>query len=284
MNENIVISNPKKVEKARKSISQGGAEKLHILADFDRTLTHAFISGEKVPSIISVLRSSGKYLGGDYAKKANALYEKYYPIEVDPNIPIEKKKKAMEEWWMTHFNLLAKSGFNKNHLGEIMASGRIRFRQGALEFFDFLHKHGIPLIIMSSSGVGGDVISMLLKKENRAYRNIHIISNSFVWDKEGRVIDIKKPIIHCLNKDETILKDFPYYKEIKHRKNVLLLGDSLGDVGMIEGFKYDNLIKVGFLNENIEENLKHYSKAYDILILNDSSMDYVNELLKEMIA
>ena len=47
---------------------------------------------------------------------------------------------------------------------------------------------------------------------------------------------------------------------------------------------YDNLLKIGFLNENVEENLEYYKKAYDIIILNDSSMDYVNDLLKEIIS
>ena len=67
------------------------------------------------------------------------------------------------------------------------------------------------------------------------------------------------------------------------RKNVLLLGDSLGDLGMIEGFEYDNLISVGFLNENIEENLHAYKENFDIVIMNDGSMNYVNGLIKKIV-
>ena len=283
MNRNIVIPNHKKLEKLKEQISKEGVEKLHVLADFDRTLTYAFVRGEKIPSIISILRSSGKYLGEDYAKKALALYEKYHSIEIDPKIPFEKKKKAMHEWWRTHFDLVIRSGLNRNHLDEVVVSRKMEFRQGALEFFNFLHKHKIPLIIMSASGLGSSVIAALLEKENRLYRNIYIISNSLVWDKNGKAIDIKKPIIHCLNKDETILKNFPCYKTIKQRKNVLLLGDNLEDVKMVKGFDYDNLIKIGFVNEDVEKNLKYYSKVYDALILNDFSMDYINKTLKEMI-
>lgn len=279
--KNVVIPDHGKLEKLKAAISKDGVEKLHILADFDRTLTYAFVSGEKIPSIISILRSSGEYLGEDYAKKALALYEKYHSIEINPKIPLEDKKKTMHEWWRTHFDLIVKSGLNRNHLDKVVASGKIKFRQGVLEFLDFLHKYKIPLIIMSASGLGNDFIAGLLKKEGRLYRDIHIISNSFVWDKKGRAIDIKKPIIHCLNKDETILKNFPCYKAIKQRKNVLLLGDNLEDVEMIEGFDYKSLIKIGFLNENVEKNLKYYKRNYDIVILNDSSMDYINMILKE---
>jgi 5'-nucleotidase len=62
----------------------------------------------------------------------------------------------------------------------------------------------------------------------------------------------------------------------------MLLGDGLGDIKMIEGFDYDNLIKIGFLNENVEENLEQYKRSYDVLILNDSSIGYVNGLLREI--
>lgn len=131
--------------------------------------------------------------------------------------------------------------------------------------------------------VDRDVISMLLEKEGLLHSNIYIISNSFKWDKRGRVIGIKQPIIHCMNKDETMVRDFPCYEKIKNRKNVLLLGDNLEDIGMIKGFNYDNLIKIGFLNENVKENLEQYKRNYDLVILNDSSMNYVNKLLGKML-
>ena len=81
-----------------------------------------------------------------------------------------------------------------------------------------------------------------------------------------------------------VLKDFPFFKVIKNRKNVLLLGDSLDDTKMITGFDYNALIKIGFLNENIEENLEHYKKVYDVVILNDGDMNFINDLLKGIIS
>ena len=276
--ENIVILNPKKLEKSKSTISGDGADKLHILADFDRTLTCAFIKGQSTPSIIAILRD-GSYLTPDYAKKAHKLYNKYHPIEIDPKIPIEKKKKTMNKWWKTHFDLLIKSRLNKKDLEKFVESKKIKFRHGVLELIDFLKAHNIPLVIMSSSGLGSDIISMILKKEGKLYDNVHIISNSYEWDENGNMIAVRKPFIHTLNKDETSVRDFPAFEVIKHRKNVLLLGDSLDDIGMIKGFDYDNLINIGFLNENVEENLEHYKKNYDVVILNDSSMDYVVRLL-----
>lgn len=281
MPENILISNPEELEKLKKSISKAGAEKLHVLADFDRTLTTAFVDGKSIPSLISILRD-GNYLTHDYAEKAHTLYDKYHPIEIDLNISLEEKKKEMREWWIAHFDLLINSGLNKEDLEKIIKLGRVRLREGASDFIDFLHVLNIPLVIMSSSGLGGDIIAMYLVKEDRLYENIHIISNSYEWDENGNAVGYKKPIIHVMNKDETAIQDFPVFDVIKNRRNVILLGDSLGDIGMIEGFDYDNLIKIGFLNENIEENLEQYKRIYDILILNDFSMDYANGLLREI--
>ena len=233
-------------------------------------------------SIISILRDRN-YLTPDYASKAHELYDKYHPIEIDPKTTLEEKKKAMHQWWATHFDLLIKSGLNKNDLKKVAKSRKAKLRPGFTEFINFLRKYNIPLVIMSSGGLGGDAISMYLKKEGKLYDNVHIISNSYEWDKNNNAIAVKQPIIHVMNKDETAIQDFPVFNKIRNRKNVLLLVDSLGDVGMIQGFDYENLIKIGFLNENIEESLEHYKQNYNVVILNDSSMDYVNDLLKEII-
>ena len=278
--DNVVISDEENLNKAKKLFLEQGKEKLHVIADFDRTLTKAFVNGEKIPSIISVLRNED-YLNPEYSEKAKALFNKYHPIEMDLSIPVQERKKAMHEWWTTHFDLLIKSGLNKKHLEKVVESGKIQFREGVPEFFDFLNSKNIPLVIMSSSGLGS--IPMYLEKQGKMYKNVHVISNSYEWDSGGKAIKVKEPIIHIMNKDETSVRDYPVFDLIKDRKNVLLLGDSLEDLGMIKGFDYDNLIKVGFLNEKIEENLEIYKKNFDIVLLNDTNFNYVNKLFKEII-
>ncbi len=279
--EDIIISDKETLEEKIKKIAETGKEGLHVLADFDRTLTKAFVDGEKIPSLISELRNRN-YINEDYSKKAHELFNKYHPIEVDPNVPFEEKKAKMHEWWSKHFELLIKSGLNKKHLKQIVDNGKIQFREGVLEFLDYLHEKDIPLIILSSAGLGGDSISMFLEKHNRKYDNIHIISNSYVWDSEGNAVAVKEPIIHSLNKSEITVKDYSVFDIIKNRKNVLLLGDGIGDLGMVEGFPYDTLISIGFLNEKVNENLETYKKNFDVVITNDGSMSYVNKILEKI--
>ncbi len=280
--EEIIISNPERLEKIKTEIIKDGPEKLHVLADFDNTLTKAFVDGKKVASLIAILRD-GDYLTPDYREKAHALASKYAPMEKDPNLALQEKKKAMDEWWAAHFDLLIKSGLNKKDLEKVTESSNIQLREGALEFIDFLREKNIPLVIMSASGLG-EAIFMYLQKHGRLYDNVHIITNQYEWDKNGNAISVKKPLIHALNKDETLVKDSPsIFEKIKDRKNVLLLGDSPNDIGMVEGFDYKNLLKIGFLNENPPAGgLEEYRKNFDVILTGDASMDFVNEFVKSI--
>lgn len=279
--ENIILADKDNFENIKEKILSGGANKFHVVADFDRTLTKAFVNGKPIPAIISVLRNEN-YLSEEYSKRANELANYYHPIEEDLKIPISEKKKYMKEWWGKHFELLIQSGLNKKHLERVINEGKVEFRDGAGKLLDLLNEKNIPLIILSSSGIG-DLIPMYLEKHGKLYDNTHIIANLYKWDEEGKSVGMHNSIIHVFNKDETSVKNHPeIYKEIKDRKNVLLLGDSLGDLGMVKGFEYSNLLKFGFLNERIEENIEEYKKNFDVIITNDSSMDYVNQLVKKI--
>ncbi len=279
--KNIQVSNEGSLKKKIEIFRKRGVDRIHVVSDFDSTLTTSFVNGKRVPSIISVLRD-GSYLTKDYAEKAQGLYNKYHPIEINQELPIEERKKAMNEWWTEHFKLLISSGLNKKDIKKVVESGKVRLRKGISEFLGLLHKNNIPLVIISGNGLGGDSISIFLKKEEKLFSNIHIVSNSFEWDERGNAIKVKEPIIHGMNKDEAVLHNLPFFNEIKNRKNIILLGDSLGDPDMVKGFDYENIIKVGFLNEKIKESLERYSELYDVLILNDGNLDFINSLLKQI--
>jgi 5'-nucleotidase len=271
----------KQIQNIIQKISADGADKFHVLADFDRTLTKNIgPDGTKVSSLISVLRDEG-YLTPDYSAQAKALFTKYHPIEIDSKISKHEKKKAMQDWWTNHYDLLIKSKLNKKDVEKAVQSQRVQFRKGIKEFLKFLSDKKIPLVIMSSSGLGGEAIELYLKNKNLMSNNIYIISNEFIWNKNGDMAGVKQPIIHVLNKDETMLKDFPFYNKVINRKNVLLLGDSVDDIDMIIGFEYENLLKIGFLNEPNSENQSIYKKNYDMLILDDGTFEKVNEIIKQ---
>ena len=280
--KNIVIPNQDKLEKLKEAIAEGGVENLHVVSDFDNTLTAAFVNGERVPSLISVLRN-GNYLTADYAKKAQALFDRYHPIEIDSSFPLKEKKKVMYKWWTTHFKLLIKSGLNRKDIEDVVKSGGNQLREGIPEFISTLNKNEMPLIILSASGLGKDAIKIFLEEENALLNNVHIISNSYEWDSKGNAITAKEPIIHSMNKDLAVIRDFPVFEKIKNRENILLLGDNLGDAKVADNIEFDNLIKIGFLNDNVGGRLEEYKKSYDVILLGDPSMDYIIQFINGLI-
>lgn len=278
---NILISNQKAFDEKLQNIIDWGKEHFHVIADFDRTLTKAFAEGK--PTVSLITRLQNWFFPPEYADESNALFHIYHPIEIDPNIPLAEKKKAMEKRRDKQFNLMLRYGLTRDIIRQAMHSEDGTLREGHEMFFDMLHKNDIPLVILSGSGLGYESVYYCLEHENKLYDNIDIISNAFIRDEDWKAIGVREPIIHSFNKDETIIKNFPIYKEIKDRKNVLLLGDGLGDSHMADGFDHENIIKIWFLNHDTPENRKQFSEKFDVVILDDGPMDEVNTILKKIL-
>ncbi len=275
----VYFHNKELLKQKIRELKSQGLDKLHVVSDFDRTLTKCFFDGKKILSPIALIREGG-YLTKDYPKKAFALFNKYHPIEVDDSLDYNYKSAKMQEWWEAHEKLLIKSGMNKKVIDDILVRYPRIFREGVDYFLDYLNSHKIPLLIFSS-GVG-NFIEGYLKKQNKLTSNIHILSNTFVFDSKGYATGYKNKIIHVMNKSETKIEDKKYRNLVSQRNNVILLGDSLGDLGMVSDLNTNLIIKIGFLNEDVENKLELYKSKFDVVITNDGSMNYVNKLLDEL--
>jgi len=54
------------------------------------------------------------------------------------------------------------------------------------------------------------------------------------------------------NKSENALHKSDYFEKLMHRDNIILLGDSLGDLRMAHGAaECHNILTVGFLNDKV---------------------------------
>ena len=277
--KNILIKNKKAFEQKLSKIKSEGKDNLHVICDFDKTLTKAIVKGQKTHTSIAQIRE-GNYLSEDYVKKSFALYDKYHPFEVNHKLSDEEKDRKMMEWWSMHIQLLVEEGMNRKVVEDIIKKKRILLRKGSEDFFKMLHEKNIPLLIFSA-GIG-DIIEGFLESEGLLYGNMHIISNFFDYDKKGIVKGYKSKIIHSFNKDEFAIKGTKYFGMIKERKNVILIGDSLGDADMAKGLEHEAILKIGFLNKNIEKNKDVYEKNFDAVILNDGPMDFVVSLIKSI--
>ncbi|MDO8656012.1 MAG: hypothetical protein Q7K45_02130, partial [Nanoarchaeota archaeon] len=100
--KNIYIKNTAELHQKILSFQKAGTASFHVVSDFDRTLTTAFIDSKKFQSSYALIRD-GKYLTPDYPARAHALFDKYHPYEIDETLSIEEKNKQMNLWWSEHF-------------------------------------------------------------------------------------------------------------------------------------------------------------------------------------
>jgi len=113
------------------------------------------------------------------------------------------------------------------------------------------------------------------------------IGNHFILDENEKIVAFLHPPIHVFNKNILAVKNQigqNYFENnILVRKNVLLLGDSPGDVTMVDNINGLNTLKIGFLNHYSEEKFNIYKELFDVLIMDDGTFDFAHELLTEII-
>ena len=278
---NVFIKDEKLLNEKIEQIKKEGKDNLHIISDFDNTLSKAYVNGEKAQSMIGQVRRLG-YLGKEYQEKYDLLYNTYHPIEINSAVPFEEKYKAMEDWWSKHIKVLSDFGLSKQILDLVLKdSNHFVLRDKIREFFDILYTNDIPVLIFSAGAKY--FVDGYLKKYNCVYSNISVIANEYDFDSNGKVIAYKNKIIHSLNKGELAIKEDLHYKNIKQRRNIVLLGDNLGDLEMSKGLEHNVKITICFYNDPKLEHLEEYKRQYDIVITNDSDMSYVNDLLKKIL-
>ncbi|MFA6269111.1 MAG: hypothetical protein WC652_04810 [archaeon] len=272
-----IITNLRVLEEKKKSFRLGGAEKLQILSDFDRTLTVAYVNGKKSNTSFARIRE-GNVLPQEYVNKAQTLFEKYYPIEQDHSIAKEKKVREMVKWFREHLQLMVDYGLTREILKKI-ALEQIVPRGGFDKLINYTFKKKIPFLILSS-GIG-DMIKIFLESKGLDNK-VRLVSNFFEWDSCGKAIKVKTPIINSYNKDESEIKKTPYFECVKNRKNILLLGDTVGDIDMAIGFDFENIIKIGFLNKDTVNQLDELKKHFDVIVPDDGTLEFVTDLLEEL--
>jgi 5'-nucleotidase len=114
-----------------------------------------------------------------------------------------------------------------------------------------LNAANIPILVFSA-GVG-DVIDEALLANNLTQDNVKVISNYMTYNTEGKLVAFTDKLIHMYNKNETsIPHSSTYFQDLSHRHNVILLGDSLGDLQMSKGVEPPStVLTIGFLNDKV---------------------------------
>ncbi|XP_052758763.1 7-methylguanosine phosphate-specific 5'-nucleotidase-like [Galleria mellonella] len=275
---NVHIKNEETLlEKLNKIISQGH-EKLQIVTDFDHTLTrHIKDDGTPVLTSFGMLTACPS-VPQHYKDEDMRLSAIYKPIESNGCISVEEKTKHMVDWYVAANSLLKGMIFPKNELTKVAEGLKDCFRSGVEHLIEWSESNKVPVLIFSA-GLG-DCVVAAVKSSNLMRGNVKVVANFLAMNERDEIVGMQGEIIHTLNKNETAIKNTEYYGMVKDRSNVLLMGDNIGDAGMAEGMEHcDVVIKIGFLSCKVEENLQNYMDKFDIVLVNEHTLDVANALI-----
>ncbi|XP_072560786.1 7-methylguanosine phosphate-specific 5'-nucleotidase-like isoform X3 [Paramormyrops kingsleyae] len=267
-----------RVEEIIESMRLAGSDALQVMSDFDMTLTRFAYNGTRCPTCHNILDNS-VLISGDCKKMLKDLLNKYYPIEFDASRTVEEKVPHMVDWWTKAHELLIEQKIQKDQLARVVKDSNAMLRTDYEFFFDHLDKKKIPLVIFSA-GIG-DVLEEVIIQAGVFHSNIMVFSNYMDFDEKGTLQGFKGKLIHTFNKNGLTLVESNHFPKLRDRHNVLLLGDSLGDLNMVEGLPdTDNILKIGFLNDKVEDWRESYLDRYDIVLEKDETMDVPNAILR----
>ncbi|XP_015217687.2 cytosolic 5'-nucleotidase 3 isoform X1 [Lepisosteus oculatus] len=274
----VCMRDRQRVEEIIQRFQRGGHGKVQVISDFDMTLTRFAHNGKRCPTCHNIVDNS-KLISEDCKKQLKDLLNTYYPIEIDPTRKIEEKFPLMVEWWTKAHNLLTEQKIHKDQLAQVVKESDVMLRDGYKVFFDQLHEHNIPLLIFSA-GIG-DVLEEIIRQVGVFHPNIKVFSNYMDFDENGVLKAFKGELIHTYNKREGALLNSGHFAELGDRRNIILLGDSMGDLTMADGVQnMENILKIGYLNDKVDERKEQYLNSYDIVLEKDETMDVVNAILQ----
>ncbi|XP_067942457.1 cytosolic 5'-nucleotidase 3-like [Watersipora subatra] len=278
--QNVHCTDIDDVEELIDELIIDGPSKLQVIADFDRTMTPISYRGKPVPSTHGVIESC-PHLPDWFKEEVDKTRIYYQKIEFSPVMSREEKIPFMEEWWHKAQERLTRCSLSREDLKEGVRSSNLYLREKLSAVLDKLHVNDIPMLVFSA-GVGNVIEQMFLQRYS-LYDNIHIIANWMDFNHEGVLVGFKGETIHTFNKNTHAVHNASYFKSLRHRHNVILLGDSLGDLDIAHGLsKTDRLLTIGYLNEQVDASLEEYKRRFDIVLVHEEGAELLQALIENI--
>ena len=265
-----------KSQKKIETFIEDGKSKIHILTDFDKTLTKGRLS--KNTSVIAKIRESA-HVPELMKEGLYKNFNRFHPFENDPDLSNAAKSKYMVEWYKATDQVFMSHKLSKQMLADVVEHSDLDFRDDIQDLFAICKEHKIPIVIISA-GLG-DLIQLYLEKYNMLSPNVHIVSNFFIYNEQGDVIDRTLPVIHPMNKYESLINESKFFSKIKDRTNVIQMGDHVGDYQMVSGFDYKTLLSIAYLHIDCPKVKQQFAENFDIIYEHEADFTEVINILKK---
>jgi 5'-nucleotidase len=260
-------------------IKTAGLTDLRVVSDFDRTLTQAFMAGKPTYTSFSILQQPG-ILSEKFRLYTQELFRTYRPIELANDLDEEYKNQKMEEWWTYTLQAIIDEKLHQDTILQVVQHEGFIWRAGATDFLKQIQQLELPFSVFSSGM--GDVIKTFFKLQEIFPTQVEVIANYLEFNEAGYAYNFLTPVLHAANKNETTLKARQISENYTDRSHVLLFGDQIGDAQMSQDLPDNCVLRIGFLNEEIETNLSKFQQTYDAVVIGDGSFDFVNNLIDEI--
>ncbi len=219
--EELVPSDPAQLADKLELFASDGPDALHLLLDFDRTVTIGK-PGEDDATIWQVLQ---RHLPPEGQQRYSEFYQHYRKLELAGTMT----EIDAQNWWGGILGLFAEYGVQlrdvENNFLDV-----VQMRPGAVELFTTCETQHIPVVILSA-GIK-DVIDLLLAKSG--IKSTITVSTELELDDSGAISGWdKSTLVHVLNKHEAAHPELDAIR--RSRPNCLLAGDNLDDAAMAEG-------------------------------------------------
>lgn len=243
------IRNPSVFAAKMEAIRAAGVDQLHIIADFDRTISHPqsdsswsllkrfkfpqsfhdalnelfvrFHKGEKQQWSERVLTRSCSGGGHDKvnrgttgldgrSKKAFLLFFQF-------------EARLLQWWRLSHEILLGQKVTKATFIEGVKEFGsHMYFRERTHELINTLREKRIPLLVLSA-GLG-DLIDAVIAREGANWDNVHVVSNHLVFGADGVATRFATKNITTFTKNEVIITEVhPTWEKVSRRGFVLSL-------------------------------------------------------------
>ena len=198
---------------------------------------------------------------------------------------------------------------NRDTFSKMVKESNVELREGTQTLMKHFSDQKVPVLVLSA-GLGVREYPRQLTTVNSCFKpvfqdmvveilvgleamqpNMHVVSNFLKYDKEGNILGMKNQldeIIHVYNKNDKSLNRLgsggDFVASVASRRNVILVGDSLGDCNMADGVHDPAaILKIGFLNHSVDTDagkvrLEKYLDAFDIVLVDDQTMNAVTAI------
>jgi len=310
------------LELKRQALLRGGLRDLHVVIDFDHTITAAYTSstGEKCLECHDIIHQ----IGNSHNNEDEMKDPRWGPFrhEIDELWAASRAgllPGGLQEWWETFHAKMIEHGFTRAAVAAAVRTANTELRPGAREVMEFLAEHHVQTTIVSA-GIFDVIHECFVRKFGiRLWDEAVIVANTPLWgsrsagdslwtngdehDDDRLLVGWKEPVIHSRNKAEAL--NFLGVSEPKSNKdspqnqsppsNILLVGNSIGDAACLQGIYHNNSLAFSFYNENVSMNdemgyneeekakVDAYLDHYDVVILGKhSDFSHVLDFLHQM--